>query len=412
MGGMARRVVECDVAVAGGGPAGLSAAAAAARKGLRVIVFEQNREIGSPVRTSGGSFVEDLQALGIPSRLYHVVSRARFLSPNHEVKFAYDRPRLCIIDVHATYQFLATEAIEAGARMELGCAAKGVLRDGDRVTGIALRDRRGREFEVHAPLVIDATGHRSVLLRDAGLYGGCKRFGVGAEYDLHAPSFDRDEAVLIVGSRVAPSGYAWAFPWGDRRVRLGVGVIHPDVATNPDELLDELLARSTEFGMKLHDAQPLEVHHGLIPSEGPFGPIVGEGILGAGDAAGQPSALLGEGIRWAILAGRLAGRVAAEALASRDVSAKFLRRYEDEWTREHGTNLKLGYQINKRIATYSDDQWDEKVRLLDLLTPEEFLEALRTNLAAGWIARLVLRNPSLLKTGFSKLVSALPIGRA
>ena len=41
--------------------------------------------------------------------------------------------------------------------------------------------------------------------------------------------------MILVGG-IAPAGYAWAFPRGETRVRVGVGVIQPDVAANPREL--------------------------------------------------------------------------------------------------------------------------------------------------------------------------------
>ena len=43
-----------DIVIVGGGPAGLSAAEAAAHKGARVIVLERQNEIGYPVHTSRG----------------------------------------------------------------------------------------------------------------------------------------------------------------------------------------------------------------------------------------------------------------------------------------------------------------------------------------------------------------------
>ena len=46
-----------EVVIAGGGPAGLSAAETLPRHGCAVTVLEQNHEIGSPIRTSGGKVV-------------------------------------------------------------------------------------------------------------------------------------------------------------------------------------------------------------------------------------------------------------------------------------------------------------------------------------------------------------------
>jgi len=46
---------DADVIIIGGGPAGLSAAKSAADSGASVFLFEKNKEIGSPIHTSGGT---------------------------------------------------------------------------------------------------------------------------------------------------------------------------------------------------------------------------------------------------------------------------------------------------------------------------------------------------------------------
>lgn len=290
-------VSEVDVVVAGGGPAGLAAAESAAKGGARVAVFEKNAEIGSPTRTSGGSFIRDLEELGIPAHLYHPVKVCRFISPNREARWEYPEPVACGIDVRQTYQFLAHRAILAGARVFPATQVLG-LREG----GVTVKTFRGQELPVDARIVLDATGYRAGLLKQAGVSTGHERFGVGAEYDLFAPHYNEDEVVLIVGSQIAPCGYAWALPYGNQRVRLGVGVIHADTSANPEDYLNRLVANAAGFGMDLRGAQPVEYHTGLIPSSGLSERFIGDGIMGVGDAAGQPSALLGEGIRWAIWA--------------------------------------------------------------------------------------------------------------
>jgi digeranylgeranylglycerophospholipid reductase len=380
-----------DLIIAGGGPAGLSAAASAARLGCSVLVVEQNHEIGSPIRTSGGSFVDELDALGIPAHLYHPVGRGRFLSPNKSAIFHYPVPKFCVMDVRGVYQHLAQSAIEAGAAIRLVTpVTEAILNDGV-VTGV-----RTRNETLPAKLVIDATGHRSVLLKNAGLDPGFERFGVGAEYDMYAPNCDEDEAVLMVGDRVAPSGYAWVFPWGHHRVRVGVGIIHPDSRCDPSQFLDRLVAEADRYGVNLKGAQPIEHHHGLIPSERFADRFVGDGILAVGDSAGHASSLLGEGIRWAIEAGRMAGEVAAKAVRNGDVSRKALEPFEKRWMKRHGSDLRLAHKINQRIAGWDDQKWDDRMELVKRLTPDQFVEALKTNLTGGWLLRFLTSNPGAL----------------
>jgi digeranylgeranylglycerophospholipid reductase len=367
-----------DVVVAGGGPAGLSAAEALARRGKSVLVLEQNHEIGSPIRTSGGSFVDEMERLGMPERLYHPISRVRFTTPRNEAAFDYATPVMCVIDVRGTFQFLASRAIEAGARIRLSTAAVARVDGGVRT----------RNETLPCSVLIDATGYRSTLLKQAGLDPGFTRFGVGAEYDLYAPHCDQSEAILAVGDQVAPSGYAWVFPWGRNRVRAGIGIIHPDSRENPEKYLDRFVASIP--GLK--GAQPIEHHSGLIPSERFAETFTGDGIIGVGDAAGHASSLLGEGIRWAIDAGRMAGEATADALERGDTSREGLLPFERRWKKKFGANLKIAHRINRRIAKWSDSHWDERLEIVKRLTPDQFTEALKTNLSGGWLLKFAAAN--------------------
>ena len=388
---MIRNTAYYDAIVAGAGPAGLAAAETLARRGCTTLVVEQNHEIGSPIRTSGGSFIDEMDSLGIPAGLYHPISRVRFLSPRNAAVYDYARPKMCVIDVRGVFQFLGERAVAAGAIVRLGAKAEVPVLQDRAVVGI-----RACGEELRSRVVIDATGYRSALLKQAGLDPGIRRFGVGAEYDMYAPHCDQTEAVLLVGSEFAPSGYAWVFPWGRQRVRVGVGIIHPDSHENPDRYLDALVSGLGRYGVDLRGAQPLEHHAGLIPSECYAAKFAGDGILGVGDAAGQASSLLGEGIRWAIQAGKLAGEVAARAIAKGDTSRGMLAEFERLWVKRYGRDLRLAHKINQKISRWDDRKWDDRLEILKLLTPDQFVEALKTNLTGGWLLRFLARNPRAL----------------
>lgn len=399
-----------DAIVVGGGPAGLAAARALADAGWRVELFERAAAFGEPVRTSGGSFVAPLRTLGVPRRLWQPVSRLRIVAPHHDHVFRYRRARMCVLDVRGLYQWLAMRAADAGARLTLKAPVTSVLTERGRPCGVAVRGLG----EVRARVIIDATGTAGIVARAAGLRESAPRTAAGVEIEVFAPRYDQREALLVVGDQVAPGGYGWAFPRGEGRVRLGVGVIRPDSDANLDELLEQLVDRVPALRETCRGAQPIERHAGVMPvfAHGAV-PAAAPGLLVVGDAAGHGSTLLGEGIRHAIVSGRLAGEVAAAALATAPESLRgtapeallgaapesrldaALQRYPRSWDVLVGREMRIGHAINQRIARYRDADWDRAVGVVVRMSPRLVMTALAGELTPRFAVRLVARHPLL-----------------
>ncbi len=391
--------IETSVVIVGGGPAGLAAGEAAAQQGVDVVILERQGEIGYPIHTSGGSWISELKALGIPSHLYHPVGTAIFLSPNREVAFHYPEPVTCVLDVRGLYQYLAQQAIAAGARIELKTFAQTPILEDRKVVGVTVKDRLGQSVAYRAKVVIDASGFSSIIATRAGLHKNFERYGYGAEYDLYAPNYDQDRVYLIMGSKVAPAGYAWLFPRGNGRVRVGVGILKPDADSEDARIyLDEIARRVPSLAPMLASASPVEYHTGLFPSEAPPEKMVLPGLVATGDAAMQGSTLVGEGIRYAINAGRIAGRVVGESIKQGDWSPRALSRYEDEWRGKYLRDLQIAWRINQRIARFTDRQWDKGLDLLKTLTPDQAALLLKGDFSPKIFFNLVTKNPSLVRT--------------
>jgi digeranylgeranylglycerophospholipid reductase len=382
------------VVVVGGGPAGLATAAEAAEGGLSVVVLERGHAIGEPVRTSGGSFVKPLKALGVPKRCYHPIHKIRVVGPTTQAVKSYRRAVGCVIDVRGTYQWLAQQAVDAGAELRLKAHVEGPLPTG---RGVAVRDPFHGRYELASRVVVDASGHTGFLARDAGLRPANARSAVGMELELHAPGYDQDEVIFWLGDTVAPGGYGWAFPCGDGRVRLGVGVVRPDSGAEPRVLLDRLRTEFTAFAGPTANTGPLEMHSGLMPVLSPDATtLVGDGLVVTGDAAGQGSTLLGEGIRYAIVAGRSAGR--AIVAAGGDYTARGLSSYPREWRKQTGRNLKIAYAVNERICRFGDDDWDRVIRRMDALTSRQAAAVFASSFSPWWAASVIFTDPSLVRS--------------
>jgi len=158
---------------------------------------------------------------------------------------------------------------------------------------------------------------------------------------------------------------------------------------------------------KFKDASPIEYHTGLFPSEGPLERFSRDGLLLAGDAGGHGSTLVGEGIRFAIYSGQMAGEVAADAIKAGDTSSAFLARFDRKWRVRFGRDMEIAYMINKRIAAYSDAQWDGALDLMKRLTPAQMAQALRGDFSASLVMGVLARNPALVASGGKKFLNLM-----
>ena len=285
-----------DTVIVGGGPAGLALAEPLALAGMSVLVCERNAQIGVPVRTSGGSWPRDLRELGLPDHLWHPITQLSFHSSRARATVDWGGPIGCALDVTGTWRHLAERAVAAGATIETGTLAR-LERTGE------LTLRHGGELRrVRCRLAVDASGTSALLARQAGIHDGFQRVGVGYEKELAAPAFGQSQAMILVGS-LAPAGYAWAFPRGGTRVRIGVGVIQPDTDQNPRDLYAPV---ERALAAELDGAQLLELHSGRIPSQEAPRRLTADALMAVGDSGGHSNPLLGEGIRHVIVAARRA----------------------------------------------------------------------------------------------------------
>lgn len=389
-----------DVIVVGGGPAGSSAALQAANGGASVLMVEKEPQIATTVRTSGVTWMDTVTEFGIPKRCYNPIKNYGFCSPNNSAILRDKTHRAVVLDVRSTYRWLASQAGKAGATIQTGVAIKKATRNDDSTVTISGTGNTVAQGKI----IVDASGFSSVVAQSLGAAQQWRRFGVGAEYEMHAEDVDTETWWLMVGSMYSPAGYAWIFPVGGDLVRIGVGIAKPESAADPREILDDILQKRIGPVASLGHLDISEYHYGLIPNGGIDRKSVHDGMILVGDSAGQSNPLVLEGIRFAIRFGRMAGDAAAAAIHDPDNAEQILSSYETGWRRMAEARIRSAYKVQNRWLALSDEGWDRELDIIKELSVDEFLDFIRADFKMSKIIKMALRHPRLAVRQLFKLV--------
>jgi flavin-dependent dehydrogenase len=155
--------------------------------------------------------------------------------------------------------------------------------------------------------LVDATGARRILLRQAGVPVETREDpllkGEGVEWLLEADDRRsapwRDRLSFFLGSRWVFHGYGWVFPMDQHRLKVGICRLPPPSSTRVGGL-GSCLKRLIRH-CDLDSLTVLDRHGGLVSSPVRREQSLGRGsLLAVGDAAGTCNLLGGEGLRHAL----------------------------------------------------------------------------------------------------------------
>lgn len=307
--------VTCDVVVVGLGPAGASAARAAARAGARVVAVDRRERPGEPVQCA------EFVPLSLASEVEELGGFAVQPIDAMDTYTEGDGPRRdalpgWIVDRAGFDRGLVERARAAGVDCRFAAPAARVDAD-----GVVLAD--GTRIE--APVIVGADGPRSPVGRAIGSVNRV----FSHTRQITVPLLVPHAATDIFLSRTMPGGYGWLFPKGGV-ANLGLGVDAP-ARGMLRVLLEGLQASLVREGRIGWDV--LATTGGLIPAGGllaPNGRLGDRDVLLAGDACGLTNPVTGAGIASAVISGRMAGEAAAARVAGDRVApADYAEEIED-----------------------------------------------------------------------------------
>ncbi|MFF3852297.1 geranylgeranyl reductase family protein [Micromonospora sp. NPDC002575] len=295
-------MINWDLVVVGGGPAGLSAAHVAATAGLRTLVVE--RAAHPRYKTCGGGLIGTSLAavanrIDVPA--HDRVDRVTFTRDGRRefTRRHAAGPLIAMVRRDEFDDRLRAAAVAAGARLRERVAVRAVEQDPD---GVRLRLADGDV--VHARTVIGADGSSGVTARHVGVR--YRQVDLGLELELPVPEAHRRRwrGRLLLDWGSIPGSYAWVFPKGDT---LTVGVI---AARGAGERTRAYL-RDFVDRLGLAGVDPEHDSGHLTRCRADDSPLRHGRVLVAGDAAGLLEPWSREGISYALRSGALAGAAVA-----------------------------------------------------------------------------------------------------
>ena len=319
---------EYDIVVVGGGPAGLSAARAAAEKGAEVLLIEEHEQIGLPEHCFGmisgelsGYTKAELDAIFAemdPRVVLYEIKRERMWSPSGRLyEWSRQGSGARMVNRSMFEMELAKLAVKAGAKFMVHTAVTDLIREDGFIKGVITNSKTIPE--VRCKVTIAADGIRCQLKGIAKWEGmAWKELAImsGIMWQLGGAK-DVDPGI-IEGQLGTFSKRGWGnlAPHGKHSCAVDF--------TSVSEF-EMVKAGKWAFSKKIRDCQVLGMagYSHPIPIGRALPKKIKNGLVLVGDSAG----IMGNTL--ALASGKLGGEAAAKAIEAGDISEKGLGIYEE-----------------------------------------------------------------------------------
>jgi len=366
--------MKCDVLVIGGGPSGSYAAKeiATLAKGYKILLIEDHKVIGKPVQCAGKISTRAYRELNLPIKsILNTVKGSYFYSPSGDLILTKKRvPQAYIVDRGAFDKELCQEAQDKGVEILLKTKGLKPLRKNGRICGIVVRQNSSL-IEIHADVIIDAEGVRSLIAKQCGLPTK-KNFVSSFQMEISPVSYEDIESVEVYfSSKYSPGFFSWIIPVNEHRARVGIGV-KGTLKQASQKLLNFIKKHpvaSKKFGKHWEIKSKLA---GLIPMGGPVPITVKDIVMLVGDTAGHVKSTTGGGLYFGMSCAKIAAEIVVDAL-NKETPLQ-VRNYENLWRKKFGSELKKSANMRKFVNNLKDPTLDTLFKTVSDNTLEPLLE--------------------------------------
>ena len=398
-----------DVIVIGGGPSGSSVAARLAQRGRRVVLLEKEHfprfHIGESLLPCSMPLLEELGVM--PALLEHGFLpkyAAEFVTADgsQTQRYAFadglipGAPSAFEVDRSEFDHLLLKNAARLGVEVREGASVTRfeLTRESAQVT---VRDDAGRETQLSAQLLIDATGQTSFLAGKLGMREmdqGLKNFAVFSHFEgatRHEGKREGDISVVLV-----PGGWWWVIPLAGGRTSVGqVGPSSMLRGRKPDEAyFHEQIAATPYLAQRLGQATRVGPVRTISDYSYVSKKLAGDRFVLVGDAGAFIDPVFSTGV----YLGMVGAFRAAEAVDAALSAGRFSRR---EFVDYEAWVLKQVDTYKKFVKGFYKPEFVEL-----LMAPSNFLDlrAAITSLLAGFgVDRPEINARVLVFLGLAKL---------
>lgn len=343
----ATEALTTDVVVIGGGPAGATASTLIAQQGLRVTLFEREHfprfHIGESLIPETYWVLRRLNMLDKMKRSGFVKKfSVQFASANGRISepfyFMEHKPHEC----SQTWQVLRSEfdlmmlenAAEHGVDVHQGTRVLDVLFDGDRAVGVRVKYEDGREQEVHAQVVIDASGQSHLIASRFNLLEKDPVLKKGALWTYWEGAYrdtGRDEGATMVLQTKNKNGWFWYIPLHNNIVSVGVvssfEYLFDKSRGDHEAIYQQELDNCPACKQRVSSGRRVAEFYATKDYSYKSKQCAGDGWVLIGDAFGFLDPLYSSGVLLALKSGQLAADAVVEGVRSGDTSAARLGKW-------------------------------------------------------------------------------------